>query len=251
MRPDKGRARDYPSPGLQTTTASTRQVTGKVSVHGGVVDLDLGLAAFELAAAFPTAEADLPLKPPAAAGWWAGRVWGRTEGWACAALGVGGHYTDSGRYEFTDFHHRYYRWPDHTRRFLVELLRAAPEADVYVIPLLRRDRSARKGAAAAGQVAWADVDGAWTPERAAATDRLRAGGPPVWLVESGSGGRHVYTRLAEAAPPDQVEAWNRRLGALLGADHKWAENSLLRLPGTLNHKPHKSRKAPTVVRWTR
>jgi hypothetical protein len=219
-----------------------------IAGRGDVADLDLGLAAFELAAAFPSAEADLPLDPMAAAGWWAGRVWGRAEGWACAAIGSGGHYA-ARKYKFTSFQHRYYRWPDDARRLLTELLCAAPEADVYVIPLLRRDRSARKGSGTCGQVAWADVDGKWTRERSAAVDQLRQGGAPVWLVESGSGGRHVYVRLVEAVPPEQVEMWNRRLGALLDADAKWAENSLLRLPGTFNHKPRRGRRVPTVVTW--
>jgi hypothetical protein len=238
-----------PRPGLNGPPPSATSAI--VTDPSEFVDLDLALAAFEVAAAFPMAEADLPLTQPAAAGLWTGRVWGRAEGWACAAIASGGHYSASGKYEFTDFRHRYYRWPDQARRLLAELLCAASEADVYVIPLLRHHRSARKGSGGAGQVAWADVDGTWTPERAAAVDHLREAGTPVWVVESGSGGRHVYVRLAGPEPPERIEAWNRRLGALLGADAKWAENSLLRLPGTFNHKPRNGRKVPTVVRWAR
>jgi hypothetical protein len=211
-------------------------------------DLDLAEAAWRIAVEFPDAEVDLPIDIHAAAGLWAGRVWGRAEGWACMAIGEGGHHGPAGKYEFTSFRHRFHRWPDQARRLFDEAHRAAPEHDVYVIPLLRRTRSARKGTALAGRVAWADVDGPWTPDRAAAVDRLRSGGARVWEVASGSG-RHVYLELDDPEPPDRLEAWNRRLGALLGGDAKWAENSLLRLPGTFNHKPRRNRKVPTPVRW--
>jgi hypothetical protein len=87
-----------------------------------------------------------------------------------------------------------------------------------------------------GRFAWADVDWPWTPERQAAWEEVRTVAPGSMLVDSGRG-RHCYVPLGAPHPPAELEVWNRRLGALLGADSKWAENSLLRLPGTLNFKP--------------
>ncbi len=94
-------------------------------------------------------------------------------------------------------------------------------ADVYAGVLLRARPSRRAGTALPGRVAWADVDGGWTAERA----------------------------LDQPEPPARLEAWNRRLAVLLGADAGWSETKLLRLPGTLNHKPAASGGRPAPVEW--
>jgi hypothetical protein len=119
---------------------------------------------------------------------------------------------------------------------------------VYAGCLLRATRSRKAGTALAGTVAWADVDGPWTGQREAALHRLD--GLPVWQVASGHQGRHVYVRLGlEPEPPDRIEAWNRRIGALLDADVGWSETKVLRPAGTFNHKLRRGRRIPTPVRW--
>ena len=105
---------------------------------------------------------------------------------------------------------------------------------------------AGRAAPAAGPIAWADVDGPWTAQRAQALDRL--GGWPTWQVHSGSG-RHLYLPLGELEPPARLEGWNRRLAALLQADSGWSETKLLRLPGTYNHKPRTAGGRSRLVRW--
>ena len=210
---------------------------------------DLAEAAFQTLTAFPDAEVSLPCDPCAAAAMWTARLWGDRGGWACVYLGHGGHYPEgSSAYTFTRFEERWFRWPDDRGRLLQLALTAGSEADVYAGCLLRTTRSRKAGNALPGLVAWADVDGPWTPQRQAALDRLD--GLPVWQVASGDQGRHVYVRLGvEAEAPERIEAWNRRIGALLEADAGWSETKILRLPGTFNHKPQRGRPLPVPVRW--
>jgi hypothetical protein len=210
---------------------------------------DLAEAAFQTLAAFPDAEVTLPCDPCAAAAIWTARLWGDRDGWACLYLGHAGHCPKgSTGYTFTRFEERWFRWPDERGRLLHLALTSGPEADVYAGCLLRATRSRKAGNALPGLVAWADVDGPWTPQRQAALDRLN--GLPVWQVASGQQGRHVYVRLGiEPEPPERIEAWNRRIGTLLEADAGWSETKILRLPGTFNHKPRRGRRVPTPVRW--
>jgi hypothetical protein len=178
---------------------------------------------------------------------WVARLWGDQPGHACLGLGHDGHFTDSGRYEFSRFEQRFYLWPTAAERLLDTALAAAGTADVYVGVLLRAKPSRRQGVALPGSVAWADVDGPWTPERQVALESLKHIGG-VWQVDSG-GGRHIYVTLGLTEPPDRLETWNRRLGALLDADSGWSETKVLRLPGTLNHKARARGSPSTPVRW--
>lgn len=206
--------------------------------------LDIAEAAFDLATRYPPTVAGQSNRRDAQAAVWAGRVWGQAEGWACVGVGHGGHIPPGGKYQFVRMEHRFYRWPNDLRRFLSETMVVSEDTDVYIIPALRQSRSARKGAALGGQVAWADVDTEWTLELDEQARRLGA-----WQVASGSGGRHLYLQLTGFEPPDRLEVWNRRLGTLFGADSKWAENALLRLPGTFNHKPRAKGGQSVPVRW--
>jgi hypothetical protein len=174
------------------------------------------------------------------------RLWGSREGHACLALGVDGHLSRGGRYEFRRFVQCFHRWPVGRHRLLAQAMAAADQADVYVGVLLRSGRSRRAGTAQPGRLAWADVDGAWTIQRAQALDRL--GGWPTWQVHSGSG-RHLYLPLEDLEPPERLEGWNRRLAALLAADSGWSQTKLLRLPGTYNHKPRAAGGQSRLVRW--
>jgi hypothetical protein len=54
-------------------------------------------------------------------------------------------------------------------------------------------------------------------------------------VSSGSHGhRHLYLPLAHPIPLDTFNRLNQALADRLGGDAKWADNSLLRMPGTFN-----------------
>jgi hypothetical protein len=214
------------------------------------VDVELVEAVFAVGASLPVAELAVPgddaTGRAAAAALWMARLWGSREGHACLALGVDGHLSRGGRYEFRRFVQCFHRWPVGRHRLLAQAMAAADQADVYVGVLLRSGRSRRAGTAQPGRVAWADVDGAWTIQRAQALDRL--GGWPTWQVHSGSG-RHLYLPLEDLEPPERLEGWNRRLAALLAADSGWSQTKLLRLPGTYNHKPRAAGGQSRLVRW--
>jgi hypothetical protein len=214
------------------------------------VDLDLVEAVFAVGAGLPVAELAVPgdaaTARAVAAALWMARLWGDRDGHACLCLGVGGHLGQGGRYAFRRFTQCFHRWPAGRHRLLAQAMAAADQFDVYVGVLLRSGPSRRAGTAQAGRVAWADVDGAWTIQRARALGRL--GGWPTWQVQSGSG-RHVYLPLEELEPPGRLEGWNRRLAALLQADSGWSQTKLLRLPGTYNHKPRAAGGRSRLVRW--
>jgi hypothetical protein len=214
-------------------------------VQGGGERYKLAEAAFEVAIRYPATVAAYSAEAAVQAAVWAARIWALGEGWACVGVGHDGHIPPNGKYQFRRLEHRFYRWPEELSRFLAETMTMAAQTDVYIIPTLRADRSAKKGSALPGRACWADVDGQWTPERAEKIAQLN-----TWRVASGSGGRHVYLPLVQPEPPEHLEAWNRRFGALLDADAKWAENALLRLPGTLNHKPRANGGASIPVTWT-
>lgn len=213
-------------------------------------DVDLAEAVFAVGAALPVADLAVAGDPStaraAAAALWMARIWGDQQGYACLCLGLGGHLNSGGSYVFARFTQSFHPWPAGRLRLLARAMAAAADADVYVGVLLRARASRRAGTALAGRVAWADVDGAWTSQRAQALKRLD--GRPIWQVQSGSG-RHLYLPLDEHEPPERLEGWNRRLAALLDADAGWSETKLLRLPGTFNHKPRAADGPPTPVVW--
>jgi hypothetical protein len=212
-------------------------------------ELDLAVAAFEVAVGHPGTVADQSAHPGVPAAVWMARIWGDREGYAGVHLGHGGHYPNGGSYEFARFESRWFRWPDNLDLALQLVVGACEAADVFTGVLLRAFPSRKAGKALPGRVAWADVDGQWTPEREQAIRQLRGRGVPVWQVESGSGGRHVYAQRPETLPAGQLEAYNRRLGALLDADSGWSETKVLRPPGTYNHKPRPRGEPSAPVRW--
>jgi hypothetical protein len=213
-------------------------------------DPDVATAAFEVALRHPGTVADRSAHPGVPAAVWMARVWGEREGYAGVHLGHGGHYPDGGAYTFTRFESRWFSWPDELATFLERVVGSGDHVDVFTGVLLRETPSRKAGNALAGRVAWADVDGDWTPERDQAIAKLRASGVNVWQVESGSGGRHLYTVPGLLLSPDQLEAYNRRLAAFLDADSGWSETKVLRPPGTYNHKPRARGEASVPVRWS-
>lgn len=164
---------------------------------------------------------------------WIDRIWGEERGHFLFAFGVDGHYTESGKYEHTHWQERHGRWPDDRDRFLDEAIEKSAECDVYVAPYLRSAPSRKKGHALPSRFVYADID-----ELNPANDGFERMliGPGGLLVNSGRG-LHPYLLLPDVLKPVELEMWNRRLAQTLGADAGWAENKVLRLPGTWNHKP--------------
>ena len=230
---------------LDLLPAPARSVPGRY-------DRDLVEAVFTLGAELPIDELtvldrDGVTARAAAAALWMVRLWGQQPGYGCLCLGVGGHLSPGGAYRFRRFQQAFTDWPASRHQLLGQAMAAAATADVYVGVLLRAQRSRCSGSSLPGRVAWADVDGAWTADRVAALGRLHAHDAVVWQVASGAG-RHLYVPLDEPQPPERLEAWSRRLGALLAADAGWSQTKVLRLPGTFNHKPraHGQPSAPVV-----
>ncbi len=118
------------------------------------------------------------------------------------------------------------------RQLVTQLPLVAARADVYLGCAPRQVRSGTREAVDGGWVAWADVDG---PNGAR---RLSGFTPaPTLIVASGSpGAAHGYWRLADRAGVATLEELNRRLAQATGGDSVWAATSILRPPGTRNHK---------------
>lgn len=172
-------------------------------------------------------------------------LFGVRYGYAVVALGHDG-YLDGGRYAHKSWGEHAYRWPAERELLLGDVARemAVGQVDVYVCPALRVTPKRSKGNAVHHDVAWADRDAAEPLDLALVAD-LGA----VMVVSSGTPGHeHVYVKLADDPGPEVREQVCRALAATVGAcDPKWADNDLLRLPGTVNHKHG----APVLVRHTR
>lgn len=176
---------------------------------------------------------------------WTETVWGERNGYFSFAFGVGGHYNGPDRYQFEKWIERDGgRWPDDRERFLIEAIDKSAECDVYVAPYLRSSASRKKGSALPSNIIFADVDEHRDENRG--FERILIG-PGGLLVDSGHG-QHPYLRLPGELEPAELEQWNRRLARLLHADAGWAENKVLRLPGTWNHKDRARGGRSTPVR---
>lgn len=111
---------------------------------------------------------------------------------------------------------------------------SAQGMDVWFTPAprLTNTQGRTKATSAPSRVVWADVDQALTETQRSLVDRLDA-----TLVGSGTPDHfHVYLHLDAPATPEVTEYLNRALRAELGGDAKHSSESLLRLPGTANHK---------------
>jgi len=174
-------------------------------------------------------------------------VIGDTEGYLHTAVGIGGFFSDTGRYSHKRWVERHYRWPAQRSQAVADLLASAEESDAYVCPYLMVADKRAKGAAAARKFVKGDVDGGrYDPGKAEQLD--------AEVVASGSDGNaHVYVMLAESIPFNWHEVLSRGLAAYLGADSKISDNDVLRAPGTWNHKARVRQAGgePTPVRWVR
>lgn len=156
-----------------------------------------------------------------------------------------GQYADAGKYQHSDRVPVTYDWPVDRDRMAIEAVQAAVDgADVYVTPYLLAGPKRTKGTAVDRRLVHADIDG----ELDLAKVRALGG----FAVGSGTPGHgHAYLALAEAVTVDMHTTLCRAFGNYLGdADAKISDNDLLRLPGTLNHKPTVFDDAdPAPVTW--
>lgn len=116
--------------------------------------------------------------------------------------------------------------------------------DVYVgvLPRLRRGGK-RDDLVPMGMVLWADCD------TASSLARLRGAVPqPSVIVASGTRGNvHAYWLLAEPLSIDLIEAGNRRLAQLLGADTASADPARILRPPSLSHKHRRPRRVRLIT----
>lgn len=166
-------------------------------------------------------------------------VLGERPGLLCVAEGREPYRDDKGRYKHRARSEYLHQWPENRaalEKTVTKALESGEPVDFYMCPAIRQRnaKGRRKGDAIPPQVLWADLDG--EPKDADLYDRLRAGGSLI--VSSGSDGhQHLYLPLSRPVDLGTFNKLNEALAKRLGGDAKWADNSLLRLPGTLNWKP--------------
>ncbi len=175
-------------------------------------------------------------EPAAQAKLFADRLFGKNRrGTVCAAYGISGQRTPTGGYTFGGrLRHKYFEWPRERERLLSWAEGSCDKHDLYLIPNLRSARSAKVGFGEGGRYVWADIDHV-TDETWRRLDAVLNRGSLV-VYSGGRDGLHVYLRLDGWYPPRIFEELNEQFDGYIGGDHKHRENTLLRLPGTWNHK---------------
>jgi hypothetical protein len=131
-----------------------------------------------------------------------------------------------------------FSWP-HDRDLLLSWAKANAHGDVFICPALRNTKQRAKNDGAHLQWLWADVDWQDVPPERVDDVRRRIAKTATFTVASGSGDNvHVYVKLDR---PSTLGVWkhlNAGLRQYLCADAKHTDNALLRIPGTINHKPN-------------
>lgn len=158
-------------------------------------------------------------------------LFGNREGFVAVAVGSDPYWNARGTYSHRRWQERRYRWPDDRVRLLghADDLAGLP-CDVYVAPALRTGDQRSQGGAAGPLWVWVDLDQA--PADADLWETLR----PI-VVHSGQPGHaHGYVPLTRPVDLGTHAQLGKALAARLGGDAKWSDESLLRLPGTYNHK---------------
>lgn len=130
-----------------------------------------------------------------------------------------------------------FAWPAN-RKNLIAWAEIHHEANLFICPALRKDRTTRKKMDGVGlRWLWADVDWDKVPseKRSAVEQRIIELG--TMIISSGTGrNKHVYVDLGEEVTVEEHRRLNTGLRDYLYADNKQADNSLLRLPGSTNWK---------------
>jgi hypothetical protein len=124
----------------------------------------------------------------------------------------------------------------------------ATGCNVYVGAALRRGDKPASGRASGNHVldashAWAEYDGAGDNERIAAILKLN-NLTPAMVATTGTvphTRRHLYFKLDGSVTPEQLQAANASLKALLGSDDVQNPDRVLRLAGTVSYPSPKKR----------
>lgn len=146
------------------------------------------------------------------------------------------------------WHEQVFLWP-HDRNHVIDWAEANREGDVFICPALRKNKAREKNNGAHLQWLWADIDWQDIPKANHASVRKRIEKIAGMQVSSGTGDNvHVYVKLDRVATLDVWKRLNAGLRAYLSADAKHTDNALLRLPGTINHKP-KGGRVQWLTRW--
>ncbi len=130
-----------------------------------------------------------------------------------------------------------FAWPAE-RTKLMGWAEVHQDANVFICPALRKDAHTRKKRdMIPGRWLWADVDWQSVPKDKADEVHSRIAELGTYVVASGSGDNaHVYVKLNADVTAEEFIKLNTGLRDYLYADNKQADNSLLRLPGTMNWK---------------
>ncbi|MGE0306661.1 MAG: hypothetical protein AB7N61_26470, partial [Acidimicrobiia bacterium] len=163
----------------------------------------------------------------------------------CLAIGHGGHFTDSGKYEFEAWRQRFYEYPDDRDRAVDDAIRLAVTEDVFIATTLLRMKRRQASDALPTDTLWVDIDGA--PYDEETEERIAQLAQRGMRVSSGRND-HLYPFLSQRVPVAVAVELNRRLADHLKADKKFQAGTVLRLPGTLNHKPRALGEASLPVR---
>jgi putative DNA primase/helicase len=124
------------------------------------------------------------------------------------------------------------RWPDERDEIVAWMAQYAADHHVFYSPSLFSEPQRRRQACRGGAVAWVDIDHLPTDEEREFVDRT--GG--VWVESGTPGNAHVYWLLNRWHETDDLFDLNDLLRQVLSGDSKHSPESLLRPPGTLNHK---------------
>lgn len=130
-----------------------------------------------------------------------------------------------------------FAWPKDKKK-LLGWAEVHKDANIFICPALRRDAHTRKkGDMLPGRWLWADVDRQSIPADKLAEVDSRIADIGTYIVASGSGDNaHVYVELDQPVDHETFIKLNTGLRDYLYGDNKQADNSLLRLPGTMNWK---------------
>lgn len=124
----------------------------------------------------------------------------------------------------------FFEWPTQRNFMLQGITKLAPTEEIYVAPVIFKNKDATKPNVKASNVIWIDLDGN-APEEYDI--------PPSLVVQSSEAGHaHVYWKLDQPLfDSDRIEDFNRRLCFKYGADMSgWDSTQVLRPPYTINHK---------------
>ncbi len=124
---------------------------------------------------------------------------------------------------------KYFTWPDEAEQAARWVQQESQKGrEVYQCSHLLSDKKRVKENAVSPIALYADGDGAKIPDWMP---------PPDVVVESSPGREQYYWVLTEPVTPEAFEKLNKTVTYAIGADKgKWGLATLLRVPGTKNHK---------------